>query len=413
MIVARRAAVLAVALILGGCGSTTPPGPLAPSPTATGSLSMPLPPADRAAAPPSPAATGATPPALTQAPTPAPTLSPLERELTPSLKDEAQGSGMLIGEEMTGYGQGNPAWMDIFTSQFNLATVDWGVYWGEVERSPGVFDFSTADRQVAIARARGMRVRAHALVFPNDLPAWVTSGHFSRAALSAILVNHVRTVVGHFAGQVDEWVVVNEPYIVPYRPDDIFYKTIGPGYIDLAFRTARAADPSAKLIFNDSDNESSLGGQNGLTTRMDRQVAARLKAEGLLDMVGLEMHLRASDPPSRQDVAATMKGYGVPVAVTEFDVDLHGVKGTEKSRLALQAKVASAMVGACRQSGVCREFGLWGIWDTYSFPLLALGESDSEATPFDENLQPKPEYFAIRNALAAAGPPGPVASPAG
>ena len=171
--------------------------------------------------------------------------------------------------------------------------------------------------------------------------------------------------------------------------------------IDIAFKAAREADPSATLIYNDTFNHSpASAGQNGITTTLTMQTVKRLKSEGLIDAVGLEMHLDASDPPNKQDVTNTMKSYGVPVVVTEFDVDLQKVGGTQAKRYALQAQIASNMVGACRQSGVCKEFTLWGIGDNYSWLEESMGEKNADPTPFDDSLNPKDEYFAIRTALS-------------
>ncbi len=327
-------------------------------------------------------------------------VEPSNKQLIPRLKDVAGKAGMYIGEEMTGYGQSNPDWLNIFESQFNFATIDWGLGWGDSEPSQGNFDFSIADRQVRLAQEYGMKIRGQALVFPSNLPQWLSNRNFSKSQLTKILENHITTVMKHFKGEIKEWVVVNEPYIYPYRQNDIFYKTIGPNYIDLAFKTARQADPSATLIYNDSANESSNSNNpNGLTTALTRETVQRLKKEGLVDMVGVQMHLDASNPPSKQDVINTIKSYGLPVAITEFDIDLQNVAGTEKQRYALQAQIATNMVGACRQSGVCKEFTLWGIDDAYSMYAMNRGEKNSAATPFDANLQPKPEYFAIRKAL--------------
>jgi endo-1,4-beta-xylanase len=165
----------------------------------------------------------------------------------------------------------------------------------------------------------------------------------------------------------------------------------------MAFKAARAADPSAKLIYNDTENQRS----DGLTTALTQQIVKRLHSEGLIDMVGLQMHLDASYYATAQDVINTMRSYGVPVAITEFDIDLNTVKGTQASRLALQAKIASETIQACRQSKVCKEITFWGIEDDYSWLREAVsGEKNAAPTMFDNNRNPKPFYYAVRKALS-------------
>jgi len=95
-----------------------------------------------------------------------------------------------------------------------------------------------------------------------------------------------------------------------------------------------------------------------------------------------------------------MKSYGVPVVITEFDISLNTVKGTKAQRFALQAKLATAAVSACRQSKVCKEITFWGIGDKDSWLEVFMGEKNADATPFDDNLKPKPFYFAVRKALS-------------
>lgn len=69
---------------------------------------------------------------------------------------------------------------------------------------------------------------------------------------------------------------------------------------------ARQVDPSAVLIYNDTQNYA----QTSLTTELTRQIARRLKAKGLINGVGLEMQINGNQPPSEQDVMATIKGAG-------------------------------------------------------------------------------------------------------
>jgi endo-1,4-beta-xylanase len=207
-------------------------------------------------------------------------------------------------------------------------------------------------------------------------------------------------LVSYYRGKVREWVVVNEPYILPYRPIDIFYQTIGVDYLEIAFRAAREADPSATLIYNDSDNHTPAG----ITTNLTRKNVRLIKTKGLVDVVGMQMHLDGARPPARKEIIATMKSYELPVYVTEMDVNMKDVAATEDEKYRLQAKIYREAVEACLESGVCRSITFWEVGDKYSWaewPKDAPHASpNADMTLFDDNLEPKPAYYAIRDVLS-------------
>jgi endo-1,4-beta-xylanase len=141
-------------------------------------------------------------------------------------------------------------------------------------------------------------------------------------------------------------------------------------------------------------------------TETTREAVNRLKSKGLISGnsgVGLHMHLDAADPPDKADVINTMRGYGVPVYITELDVNLRNVSGSPEQRYATQAKIFREAVEACLESGVCRSITFWDIGDKYSWIETDKGYSKyspvGDPTPFDDDLQPKPAYFAVKAVL--------------
>ncbi len=315
-------------------------------------------------------------------------------------REYAEAIGVRIGSQSGGwyfYGDFGPV-RALFLSQVDVATID-PFYWKGVEPEPGVFDFGWADAQLDTWLKAGMRIRGHPLVWgadPENSPGWLTDGSLSSAEMRQVIVNHVDTIVRRYRGRVSEWVVVNEPYLpgYGYPLTDVFYNTIGPGYVDLAFETARNADPEARLILNNNDDEHSRGNIDGM-----RALAQHLQSAGLLDAVGLEMHMVdmswvPGGIPTAADVTSSIESYGMPCVVTEFDYDLSGYPGTEDEKLTRQAEVYTRLLGAALEAGVT-EISFWTLTD-------GTGQAPgSQPALFTDPAHPKPAYYAVRDALKA------------
>lgn len=361
--------------------ATTPPT-LTPSPTAL------------------PTATPQPTPTVTPAPSSTPPLVPTPRVEAATLRALADKIGITVGCELTGGWFNNAKWKETIVGEFSLGIIAWGTFWSEIEPKRGQFDFSVADRQVANTIVRGMLLRAENMACSISMADWFTNGTFSKDEAVAILQNHIRTVMGRYKGKIDQYAITTEPY-APHRPNDQFYKKIGIEYIDIAYQTAREADPKAILIHEDAQNHTS----KGRNTQQTRDIVARLASKGLVDGVGVEMHIDAANPPDQADVIQTLKSYGVPVYVSSMDVDMNDVRGSQEERLAVQATIYKSMLEAALATGICKSFDVWGISDKNSFPVRVLGHPNAAPTMYFDDFTPKPAYFAVRDALAQAQPP--------
>jgi hypothetical protein len=108
-----------------------------------------------------------------------------------------------------------------------------------------------------------MKVRGHTLVWHGDNPAWQTGGGYSAAEMSAIVQDHITTVMQHFGSEIFAWDVVNEAFnddgsmrsTIFYDQPGIGFAGQGTAYIEQSMRWANAANPSAKLFYNDYSAE--------------------------------------------------------------------------------------------------------------------------------------------------------------
>lgn len=134
------------------------------------------------------------------------------------------------------------------------------------------------------------------------------------------MTDHITNIVTRYKGQCYAWDVANEAL-----NDDGTYRQwqlhniIGPAYIPLAFKAAAAADPDAKLYYNDYNIENA-----GAKSTAAQNLVKTIKAyDAKIDGVGLESHFIAGATPSESTQSSNMKAFtslGVDVAVTELDV---------------------------------------------------------------------------------------------
>jgi endo-1,4-beta-xylanase len=80
------------------------------------------------------------------------------------------------------------------------------------------------------------------------------------------------------------------------------------------------------------------------------------------------------------------------------------VSGDQNHRWQVQASIYKSMLEACLEAGVCKGFTMWGFADMYSWLVVGTNATpNSEPTMFDDQLQPKPAYFAVRDVLSGWG----------
>lgn len=158
------------------------------------------------------------------------------------------------------------------------------------------------------------------IVWHSQLADWVNAGNWTRAELLKIMKNHITTVVSHYKGKgLIAWDVVNEAFNEDgtFR-ETIFYNTIGEDYIEIAFRTAAAADPHVNLFYNDYN----LEGESPMKSDAVTKFVNKLKRKGVkIDGIGAQSHFVLGGIPS--NITATFRqlaSTGAQVALTEIDI---------------------------------------------------------------------------------------------
>ncbi len=342
----------------------------------------------------------------------------------PGLSELASPLGILIGAELNPDSLMEIPFCTAARHDFNLAYLS--VFTdANIWRGPGDYDFAILDQQVNDAYKNGYILYASHLVWgatePGVLPDWLKEGNFSKEELLSILENHVKTIVSRYKDKVTFWSIANEATARDQYPGaDFWFDTIGPEYIERSFQWAREVGPDEILVFNADNNESPRDSNTASHINLMYKQVEALKEKGVpIDVVGMQMHLylpwNSKIAPAKEDVIATMQRFGelgVKIMITEMDVDLHEMKGTVEEKTARQAQIYGDMMSACIEAGNCIAFSTWGVSDAYSW-ITCLGEGwycavypgpmpDAAPLLFDTSFQPKPAYFAVRDALLAA-----------
>ena len=326
----------------------------------------------------------------------------------PSLKSLAASKNIQLGNFAMPKLLNEKPYTDILTSQFDFVLVDnqpnWHFTDADLRPSPTTFNFSRVDQVVNFAEQHHMPIQMHHYIWGEEkwLPNWLINGHYNKQQLMDLIHNHIMTMGGRYSGKVREWSVVNEAFTRGqhmYGLHDWWADHIGDqSYIDQSFIWAHQADPHAKLLLNDFNNER----MNDTSNAMYNYIKDAKQRGVPIDGIGMQMHIDGTHPPVKDEVVANMKRFGdlgVKVYVTEFDVNMNDVKADSKARDQIQSGIYYEMMRACIESKVCPSFALLGITDKETWYNYLPGTPAARPLLFDAVYKPKPAYYSFRDAL--------------
>jgi endo-1,4-beta-xylanase len=285
---------------------------------------------------------------------------------------------------------------NIIRSEFGSITPENAQKWDAIEPNRNQFNWGGADNHMNWARQNGKHVRCHTLVWYSQLPGWVSNSGFNNATLIQVMQNHINQVMGRYRGQCDHWDVVNEALNEDgtYR-DNVFLRVIGEAYIPMAFRMAAAADPAAKLYYNDYNLEYLGPKVEGAAriVRLCQQYGVKIDGVGYQGHLVTESTPTQSMPtPSEEDLTAALKitaDLGVDVAYTEIDIRMRTPANAQK--LQDLAAAYGRVARSCMNVERCVGMTIWGVTDRYSWvPNTFQGEG--EALLWNSNYQKKAAY---------------------
>jgi endo-1,4-beta-xylanase len=332
-----------------------------------------------------------------------------------SLDAHAKQKGLFYGAAVELQSLHDPDFAATLVHEAGLLVPSWETKRNLIEPAQGEFDFSKANEIFGFAKKHKLNARGHALVWYRANPSWLSEA-LSDSGDEALLTDYITTVVGKFCGQLHSWDVINEPI----EPSDgqpgglrnnIWLKAFGPRYIDLAFETARAADPDALLVLNEYNIDYNTPSHEARRRALLRLLTDLVKRGVPIDALGLQGHLGAFDVSFNAEQFANflteVTDLGLKLIVTELDVVDRGGPSTIAARDDAVAEMASRYLDVVLAQPNALGVITWGLSDKYtwltdeSYSRWPDGEAP-RVLPFDTQFHRKKLWHAIARAFDGA-----------
>ena len=336
-----------------------------------------------------------------------------------SLGAIAATNGHLFGAAAASVIDKDLAYRELYATQAKIITTDTALKIGTIASHPGPKNYQPADRLLSFCHQHAIPMRGHCLIWNEWVPAWIKT--MSTDERRAFFDSYIEEVVMRFAGRLQSWDVVNEPFWPGHHAPGGFrvgpwYDAFGPDYIRRAFERAASVDRSAKFVLNEAQTE--RDDELGLTIRRGLlKLVADLKHAGVkLDVVGLQGHLQPQyphDPGRFSEFLQALSDLGVDIYITEFDVRDDIFPDEIEARDKAVATLARQFLDTTLRHPAVKAVITWELADNYSFytPIWQQKHPGSgrlpRPLPYDRQMQRKPMWFAMAQAFETARRPSP------
>lgn len=304
----------------------------------------------------------------------------------------------------------DPGYAQALADNFTVITPENALKFDTVHPAPDRYDFGPGDRLADFARAHGMKMRGHTLVWHAQLPDWVTRETRTRDQWIGLMRDHIVTVLGHYRSAYPDvfyqWDVVNEAFDGRgERRPSVWQKGIGDDYVELAFRFAREAWPGMQLFYNDFDDGTGESDcDRSAKCAAIKRLATRFRSRSVpLDGIGFQGHIKDLDSPDFGSLAGWVERLGLRWAITELDMTCTSARPPQVDRpacFASQARAFGAAVRACVDSPACDTVVQWGVSDRDSWLNRMTYDPSANPLAFDRQFGYKPAAYAVVKELS-------------
>ncbi|WP_018345148.1 endo-1,4-beta-xylanase [Cytophaga aurantiaca] len=265
---------------------------------------------------------------------------------------------------------------------FNNAVFENDFKWPSMEYANGDVSYSGIEPYLDWGNLENIGFRGHNLVWggkqaspPNSYwltPSWLWN--VSSDSAYKLIERRVKRDVTYFKGRIHEYDVVNEAV-----HEKALANWLGDSVHVMAFKWAKQADPTAALYIND------YGNIDGGATSIYKSYIQYLQSKGApVEGIGIQGHFNTlidwQSVKLRLDYLAEL---GLPLKITEFDINVNSVTMTDEEQAAQYAKMMRIAFSHPKVEG----FLFWGFWDSrHWLPGAGLFRTDKTAKPAADSV---------------------------
>jgi endo-1,4-beta-xylanase len=327
-----------------------------------------------------------------------------------SLKKRAKAKGLIYGAfpqaDHPSF-ESTPKLKASFVKECDLMAV--GLFWDQINPKVDTFNFTGIDYFTKFAAKNKMLLRGVPLVWHLSLPHWLLETINPQNA-EQIMTKHIETVVRRYRGKFHSWDVVNEAIdLRDGHPDGLrntpWLKSMGPDYIEKAFRVAARSDPKALLVYNETGLEYNEAHQTAVFNLLKQ-----LKRKGTpIHALGIQSHLEGDrydfNPQKFRKFIRNVASLGLKIIITELDVLDNNLPLDANKRDLIVATVYEDYLTAVLAEKSVIAIVNWGLSDLHTWVTEFYPRKDrfpARPLPFDRNFKPKLAWNAIARAIDRA-----------
>ncbi len=293
-------------------------------------------------------------------------------KVTGALIRHKYGFGSTLGSPvlLPGTWRSNEEYGNVAAEMFNAGSLENAMKLKQAYL-PGIDE--RIENGLAWMEAQNFHIRGHTMVWPGwrYSPKEISSLKDDPEALRAAILERIHTLGSRYAGRIQDWDVINEPYT-----NHDYMDLLGMEEMERWMVAAREAAPDAKLFVNDFDILSRPGSGNPKLDYYLELIERFKKNEIPIDGIGLQSHFVGSLTPINQvvELLDTFYKAGVDVQITELTVNIPDEQ--------TQADYIRDFITAVFSHPSTDLVQTWGFWEGYMF--------EPEAAMFRKDWSPKP-----------------------